>query len=577
MSSSRFLASVVTALSSWRTPPVAAALSVILTLPALWNGRQTEDHLQHLLGWTIHLYPRGTGAVFDNYARKDLGILPWIASEDLKIAFFRPLASLSLSADHQLWPSHPWIAHAHSLLWLALLVFSSARLFRRISPSPWAGGVAALLFAVHDGHGFAAGWLAARHALMAAALAVLALVSYDRWRREGWKPGSVIAPLLLFLALLSSESAIAAIALFASHWFLLDAASRPRRGLAALVIVAPAAVWLLLYSIGDYGVRGSGMYISPLTDPLGAATEGLRRLPWMWIGALGGSAEWGFWLRAADREVGAVLAWGVVLVLGAFLVKWLRGHRAASFWLVALAFSAVPLTGAPPSDRLLVVPVLAGMGVVGEFCAMVAGKSASVSPLSTISSRGLAVVWLVVHGIVSPLQLPARSRALSGVDRALTQASIGLCEDLRPGQHLVLIQAPDYYFGTLLAWINVTHGCPTRNVRVLYGGVEPVTVRRADSSTLVVSAPAGFLTSPLSRVYRSESRPFARGDGLSLTDLQITVTQVNRRGEPTEVAFRFAWDLDAPNARVVEWNAGRYERFVVPAVGKTRVLPAILQ
>lgn len=577
MSSSRWLAWIVAALSSRRIPALATALSVTLTLPALWNGRQTEDHLQRLLGWTIHLYPRGTGSVLENYARKDLGTMPWIASEDLQIAFFRPLASLSLSADHQLWPAYPWIAHAHSLLWQALLVFSSARLFRKMSSSLWGGGAAALLFAVHDGHGFAAGWLAARHALMAAALSVLALVSYDSWRREQWKPGALIAALLLFSALLSSESALAAIGLFASHWFLLDEAPWRRRAVAALAFVAPVTCWLGLYSIGHYGVRGSGMYVSPLTDPLGAVTEALRRLPWVWVGTLGGSADWGFWLRPDDRDIAAAVASVVVLALGAFLVRQLRGRRVASFWLLALALSAIALTGAPPSDRLLALPVLAGIGVVGEFFATVADQPASASRLSRLASRGLAVVWFVVHGIVSPLLLPSRSRELSGVDRALAQASRGLCTDLRPGQHLVLIQAPDYYFGTLLAWINVTHGCPTRNVRVLYGGVEPVAVYRADPFTVVLSAPAGFLTSPLSRVYRAESRPFAPGDGLSLTDLLITVTQVNRRGEPTEVAFRFAWDLDTPNARIAAWNAGRYDRFVVPPVGETRVLPAILR
>lgn len=103
--------------------------------------------------------------------------------------------------DYRVWPDHPSWMHAHSLLWLAVLVFGAGAFYRRILGSTWAAAIATWAYAVDDSHGLAASWLANRNGLIATALGIFALVAHDRWRSEGWKAGPYVTGALAWLSL----------------------------------------------------------------------------------------------------------------------------------------------------------------------------------------------------------------------------------------------------------------------------------------------------------------------------------------------------------------------------------------
>ena len=104
------------------------------------------------------------------------------------------------------WPHSAFLMYVHSFAWLGGLVAVATFIFRRVLGTTWVAGLAALLFAVDDAHGFPAAWLANRKTLIGAFFGILALIAHDRWRRGEWRIGSLVAPLSLLLGLLAKES-----------------------------------------------------------------------------------------------------------------------------------------------------------------------------------------------------------------------------------------------------------------------------------------------------------------------------------------------------------------------------------
>lgn len=540
-------------------------IAVILVSPAASNGLQTEDHLQRAAGWTLHIYPHGSGDVYENYHLKDAGFLPWIASDDLKISFFRPLASLSLSFDYQVLPANPVWPYLDSFLWLFVLTVSAALLFRRINATWGGGALAALLFAFDDAHGVAVTWLATRHALMAAALATAALVLFDVARRDSSRRASFLCSVVFSLGLLSSEFALSALGYFLAYTLVLDAAPWRTRLKSALAYLVPAAAWLVVYLAGHYGTRGSGIYISPLEEPFAAASAVFTRIPWLIAAVFGmGTAELGNVVPDEGRVPWAIVVWVVIGVIVLLLVPVVRKEKAAKFWLVGLLLASIPLGTTTPSDRFLLLIALSGMALVDLLIRGIATRTANL--VWRIGASVLALGWLVVHGVFAPMLLPSRARTLLIPNEWLEHAVQSVCEGARTDQQLVVFQAPNYYVGSMIAGVGWLRGCG--HVRVLHAGFETPIVTRTDDRTLLVHTERGFIVGPLDRVYRSESRPFVLGQGLQLSGVQIIVRAVTVSGAPRDVEFRFAWPLENEQLQFVGWNGRAYTKAHLPGVGE---------
>ena len=154
-----------------RAPRLAVLLAIVLTLPSLGNGMFIDDYFHRARAQGLDLIPRSRLDLFNFCTGKEnlrilmeLGILPWFASPDLKLAFFRPLTALLHYVDYTVWPTHPALMHAQSIAWYAVVVALVARLCRRLMP-PRAAGLAAVLYAVAATHAIPVGWLANRNAL----------------------------------------------------------------------------------------------------------------------------------------------------------------------------------------------------------------------------------------------------------------------------------------------------------------------------------------------------------------------------------------------------------------------------
>ncbi len=566
-------------LRSRRLPWIAAALTFALCSPALWAGLQTEDFAQgkaaRALPWLSNLFGSPHPSIWANYNAKDSGTLPWLASPHLRIAFWRPLASLTHQIDWKLWPSQPWLMHVQSVLWLVAMVLVAGVLYRRLLEPRWVAGLATLMFAISDIHGFAVSWLANRNALVGALFALLALLAYDAWRRQGVRLGAWLAPLCLLFGLAGNELAVGIAGYLLAHALLLDRARYRRRLLAMLPWLLVLVGWAAFYRLGGYGTHGSGIYLDPLAEPAAFLWAFPRRFSALLLGLLAARPS-SLWFYMLDHAWVIALGAGFLLLFWTTLVPLLRRDENARFWALGMLLSTLPACTAGTSDRLLFLPGVGALALIARLLGALADRKEELLPSARmrIPTLLMGAELFVVHVLVAPVLLPVRVLRLAPYDKVLAQARHAAYDGLRsPDQDVVVLNAPDYYFGTLIVSTRAARHKPmAHHTRVLYGGFERVTVTRLSQHALAVSAPLGFLESPFDRVYRSLREPMHPGQGLQLTRAQIIVTRTNPRGEPTAIELRTAEPLD--KLRIIAWNGSAYVRFKLPPVGRSQGVPA---
>src|SRR5258708_262354 len=84
----------------------------------------------------LDLYTLSDGDPGHNALLREVGAFPWFVPPNFKMAFFRPLSSALLVADHAIFGLSPFGYRAHSLLWFVLLVIGIGLLLRRTLPGP---------------------------------------------------------------------------------------------------------------------------------------------------------------------------------------------------------------------------------------------------------------------------------------------------------------------------------------------------------------------------------------------------------------------------------------------------------
>jgi hypothetical protein len=562
-----------------------ALLAVALALPALWAGVQFDDyfHRELLLGAESPVAGmQDLFAFLDGDAARarqwmDSGVFPWWTLLQAREAFWRPLTALTHWLDYRLWPNAPAAMHAHSLLWFGALVAAAAALYRRLAPGAAVAGLAALLYAVDDGHGFAAGWLANRNGLLAALFGVLCVHAYARWRGQGWRPGALLAPLWLALGLLSAEAALGALAYVAAYTLWLDRAPVRARLASLLPLGVVVVVWAAIYRALGYGAWGTA-YMDPLREPLHFARAVIERAPVLLLGQWAGPpAELYPFLGPAARTV-LWLAAGLGLAgLGWIFRPLLHRSASARFWATGLLLSLLPICAALPANRLLFFAGLGAMGLLAEWV-LGLGPGQSVAPRSGRRPRvsaGLAYALLAVHLVFAPLLLPltAYSPALLGT---LEPASLRLPAGAGlAAQTAVLVHAPSFYSASVLGAVRAAHGLPApARVRYLGAGPAALEISRPDARTLIVTPAGGYLTG-FDPVFRGAHHPLAVGESIALEGLSVEVLALTPDRRPAVVAFNFAVPLEDASLRWLAWRGGALVPFAVPALGQTLRLPAL--
>jgi len=527
-------------------PWVALALAVVLSLGVLAEPFAADDFLlwathAGLWGewrgpWTLFNYFPDDPAIRSQLM--DSGVLSWWAHPNLNLSFWRPLASITHWLDFSVFGTSAAAHHAHSLLWFAAMGGSAAVVYRQLIPTRWVAALAAALFVFEDVHGVSTGWIASRNLLLAMTFGTLALAAHHRWRQGGGWTWAVAAPGLLALAVLSAEAGIAVVGYLVAYALCLEQGPLVRR----LATLAPAGLvaigWRITYQALGYGVVGSGHYLDPVMNPVAFVGRLVTQIPVLVMGHLAASPLDGL-------VVYPHLLW-VCLVVGGLWFAWLwaafggllRSSPLARFFLLGMIITAAPLATGVPQDRLLTPIALGGFGLIA-LC-LQAVRRGQIG----WGAKALGWIWIAFHGVISPLALPTRAKAmpaLGGLSRQIADAMPDT-----PGVDVVLLNVPfdvvSYYPHAMRT---LSGEAVPGNLRVLYTGFSDLVLTRTGDHTVELAPRGGFLSTWRDRIARGDEPGFAVGDTVVVEGMTARVLAVTAAGRPERVSFTFADPLES--------------------------------
>lgn len=600
----------------------APILGVALLLPSLGGGWQVDDilHRVMLLGPPPG-FPMGRANIWNlfsftgfdpgaSFRLMDYGAMPWWTLPEGRIGFLRPLTILTHLLDYQLWPHSALLMHAHNLIWYAGVVAAAAVLYRRLIQAEheagmaWAAGIAAVLFAVDDAHALPAGWIANRNALLTAFFGFMALIAHDRWRREGWRPGAMLGPAALALGLLSGEAAVSACGYLFAYTLFLDRAPRLRRWAALVPYVVIGAIWTVAYKKMGYGAFGSEVYIDPGTEPWRFMSALAVRAPLLLLGQFGfPPSDISIVLVPAGIRLLVCFALIFLLLLGFALLPIMRRDATARFWLLGMLLSLVPISATFPNGRLMLYAGLGGFGLIGQFMASL-GERADWLPSNKMWGRLAGIfawIFIVVHGVISPLSLPIQSGTAAAIGMIVKAAAASVPDDPSIAtKDLIVVNIPSPFLSAYILLEKVVDGKnhPAR-LRTLTGFNDDLEIRRTDDRTLVIRPSRGLFPldwpeadsraiysipfldlahglNDFNLITRARNQPLRLGEKISLTGVTFEITSLTPDGRAAEFAVRFDRPLEDPSLMWMHWDrSGILVPFKLPEMGETMTLPVV--
>ena len=536
---------------------VVIAIAVGIALHSVTTGFITDDHAFRAMlhstsgrapaAWDLFRFAGGDPETTALAIR--FGHTPWWTSPDFRIHFARPLTSLLFAADDRVFGDNPVGYHLHSLVWFVAFLAAAAACLRRILPHAVAT-VALAVFAWHAGHSQAYAWPSARHVLVAATPALLAL--YARLCGRRW-----LSLALVIVAFAGSELALGVVPFLLAYEILGPERSWRR----CIPLVAVALAYLVVYHLLGFGVTDSAGYHDPLGDALGFA----RVVPSHFFALLGDAlldipAE----LAVGDLGVVQAIAGAVVTLAIAMLWWWsCRSETRRFAWVIAGTFGAVFVaTTGIPGGRVLAIANL-GVAVV----------------LATLFAAALEHGWLVriavgllavVHLVGSPL------RAWIDIDlldeRGLaTEAIARDAIELARGRRLFIVAASDpFVFLYPHGVVSDLEPGAIRCWSVLSAARSTHRLERIDDHTLRLTALHRPLLAGFDALFRRPDRAIT--DPVDQCGATIRVSEL-RDGLPETLEISFRRRLDDPELVFATWRDGRLVLLELPTIGAVIELP----
>lgn len=595
-------------------------LAVLLRLKTLDVGLLSDDYMQHAM--IAGLFPGDGYAPFDLYAfmradvelaaHVDRGTVPWFAEPEFHAAVLRPLSSMLLWLDHTLAPGNVRLWHAHSLVWLALTIFSFGLSARRLLPR-WPAALAVVLFTCEAGFVSPLAWLANRCVLVCAAFGFAAIFVHLEWRRPDpstptWlrKGGPLIELALLAASLGGGEYALGVIA-YLFVWELFEKQDAwPLRARALIPAATALTTYLLLHSLLDYGTFGADVYADPFSHPLGWWKWAKFRIPALCMSALWsisassvmvfehpGAAWWQqLWPANNAYEVYyshmrlSLVSIGVAGIgLGLARAGLHEDERRILRVLVLAAFlGLLPVSVAPSHERLLIVAQLGACATVSllTFACVRLLRQSAAKPSKLARLRGVALLPIVGAMLLLNIYWDLRWSdrylihldALSAADEmAFTEGD--LLEQELAGRDVLLLNGPSQTVGMYGPFVLDTMGepMPASWRPLALGGEHPMFAFRPSANTLELTAIQGaWLMTAGELFFRRAEQLLPAGSKLDYPSMHVEIL-ADHDGHPTKVRFTFPRSLDDPRYLFLTSTKAGLNRWPVPKLLGTSVVP----
>jgi hypothetical protein len=569
----------------------AVIVALLLLCFSLDTGLSADDYVHELIARGSDAIPGFVRAPWDMYRFADTpfttllmreGVLGWWEDPEAKLAFFRPLSALTHMLDSALWPHSGVMMHLHTLLWAALLYAGVLALNRALVMPPFVAALSTFIYVFDDARGWIGSWVAARNAVIATALSVWALVLHHRARQGGGKLPALAAPVLLVLALLAGEGAIAICGYLLAYALFLDHGTLRTRVMTLLPYAAVVLPWRVVWRAMGYGVSHSGLYFDPISEPLGYLGALAERAPVLLSSQLGGawSDIWNILFAFPAIEsalyVGACL---LLLFFGYALMPVLRHDPVVRFAVLGALLSVLPASAAFPADRLLTWVAIGGSIAVARLLAAFGEDREWLSDtaLRALILPPLVLALLVAKAVIDPVFMPSRARGnlviRDNLDRA--QATVPIDASIIH-KRIVYVNPPGFPLAGYIPIERAALGQPrARSQVVLATGEADLRIERVDEFSLRVRQRGGFLQSPGSHLFRNPKRTFTRGTNVELEGVNVVIDDLTAEGRPAAILARFDRTLEDPSLVFLAWEGLGYVPFALPAVGQSVILPAL--
>ena len=557
----------------------AIGIALCLVSPALWIGLQLDDYFHWSLVTQQTLLPVtsdkagvfGLFSFLDGQAGRthqlmDLGMVPWWTLDTVQYAFWRPVSEVTHGIDYLFLSSWPWLMHVHGLLYFALLLFFSAKLFDDIqgnkqgeallgsSASFWAFWIFALSYT----HGLPAAWLANRNAVLATLFVVLTLRAHHRWREEGGFSNLIFGMVFFAAGLLSGELAVSAGLYLFSYALFFDKDSFIRRMMAIAPYAVLGVLWLVVRAAMEYGAKNSGHYIDPGHDVvLFLQVFGERAVSLLAAQFFAMPPEL---LSALPSQSKITVQIGLLVVLIVSIVPLIVSDRRARFWLAGLVLCVLPVCATIPHSRLLMCVSLGAAGLLGLLLAK--WRSAWITGRKQWLMLPVVLLLIFCQFVVSPLLLPLEAASIRlGMDDALNSGARNLpVTEGNKHKAAVIINPPMSSVAGYVNGIRLFEGLPVaKHTLSLVSGRKEIMLRVVDSHTIEISAEQGLYDAHNEGLLRDPNQGFDVEDTVGLSVVAVVVKKVNEQGVPTVAEFSFKQPVRDENSNVdfYIWAAGK--------------------
>jgi hypothetical protein len=503
---------------------------------------------------------------------RELGYLPWWTGDHFYLRFFRPLSSLLLWADLRAFGGKLWIAHLHSIVWFLVLVAVVTSIHRRFTDLTTAC-LATVIYAVAAAHLSPAGWLSARHTLIATVIGLFAVALHLRGREDGSQIGIVLAPFLVAVSMLGGEMSVSVVALLFAYELFGRSDPLRRRLFALLPYAALVGGYFVFYSAVGYGARGTGLYVNPMTDPLRFLAAAAIRIPIL-LGELVAATPAVVAASRPNDQPGFAL-WGVlltVLVVPVIIFIWRRlgaSEQSALRWLVPGAFvSLLPGAAGVLGGRALLPALVASSLLV----ALIIRRAGLAARKREVGRGGRVLLWtaviglIVAHLVFAPAFRVGVQLVWRGISRETERiaAAVPSC-----GSRFVVLAAAD---PTVITYVPGAMASQRRvdRYRVLSAAPNDHRLENVTETGFDLVVVGERSTSFWERIYRDA--PLRAGEVISLGDMRVEIVEAGKHG-PTRMRVDMRRRLDDSELCLLEWRDGDLQRLDPPAAGETLVLP----
>ena len=571
-------------------PIVAAIIGVALLLPSLDEGLFLDDfyHKSVLTGQRTVTGKKAASpsAMFSFISGKpeqvetgkDMGFFPWWSYDGLKMNFWRPVTELTHILDYKLWPERPWMMHLQSFLWLFLILVVVSILYKRINGNGWVAGLAILLFALDSSHGVPISWIANRNSVLATFFGFCTILSHDYRYKNNWKPGVIIAPILLGFSLLSAEFGVSTCAFLFSYIVFIEKNNFKEKIISLLPYTLVVILWWTFYKLFDYGVVGSGFYIDAGATPFNFIKAVFQRWPLLFLGQFFGPSS-SMVMFFSESVVKGIIIFGYLFIPFFLYLIYpvLKIDRKARFWILGFALSILPLCASGPHDRLLFLASIGGFGVISLFFQYRLEQPELFSKTFglKIISWGFIVFFIIIHIVLSPLAKLKTSEANSATDPIINaQVKNKHLTVRKHNQILIVINTAGSYL--FLSRIMQQKLSKKEFNAIYFRGLatswSDLTIKRTDDRTLEIFAEKGYFSSKgPDTVFRDN--PMKIGQEVTLTGLTVKILSLTKNGIPQNVKFTFEKPLEDSDYKFVCWKNMEYEPYKLPEIGETDFLP----